>query len=81
MARVFLEARVLSRIKVKDIQKESLLKERDRDPILAPRYQHWCVDSVIYMAIMKLIAVKSTRFKTQILTNKLGVNLTLGSSY
>ncbi len=77
----FLEAKVLSYIKARDLQKVRFLRVRVRDPILASRYQRWCVFSVIYMATMNRIVARSMRCKIQILTNKLGVNLTLGNSY
>ena len=81
MVRVFLEAKVLSHIKVRDLQKVRFLRAKVRDPILASRYQRWCVVFVIYMATMNRIVARSMRSKIQILTNKLGVNLTLGNSY
>ncbi len=81
MVKAFLEARVLFHIKARDLQKVRFLRVKVRDPILASRYQRWCVVSVIYMATINRIVARSMRFKIQILTNKLGVNLTLGNSY
>ncbi len=81
MVKASLEAKVLSRIKARALQKERFLRVRVRDPILVSRYQHWCVVSVIYMATMNRIVVRSMRCTIPILTNKLGVNLTLGNSY
>ena len=81
MGKASLEAKVLTHIKGRDLQKVRSLKVRVRDPILVSRYQHWCVVSVIYMATMNRIVVKSMRCTIPILTNKLGVNLTLGNSY